>query len=86
MYDLDHIKMSKMSLIKLISDVENGHNRTITIGEKSVTLQEMLSVYIGPITVTFSADDNLVIRLEAVENSDENVSVTASSTQFDERD
>jgi len=86
MSSLDHIKMSKLGLIKLISDVENGRNRIITIGEKSFALQEMLSAHIGPITVTFSSDENLVICLETAENSDGEVSVTTSSTNFDERD
>ena len=86
MSNLDHIKMSKLGLIKLISDVESGISRTIAVGEKNITLQEMMSAYIGPITVTFSADDNLVVCLEAGENGDGLVSVTASSTNFDERD
>ena len=86
MSSLDHIKMSKLGLIKLISDVESGLNRTITVGDKSFALQEMLSAYIGPITVTFSSDENLVICLEMAENSNGSVSVTTSSTQFDERD
>lgn len=85
MSSLDHIKMSKMGLIKLISDVEGGHSRTIAIGEKNVTLHEMLSACIGPITVTFSSDD-LVVRLETINGNDGNVSVSATSTNFDERD
>jgi len=84
MKDLNHIEMSKLDLIRLISDISKGGDviATIVIDGKSIALKKIRKLCIGPMLVIIESDDNKNVEIE--DGSDGLVSVNISDTNYDE--
>lgn len=82
------VAMTKLELIKLISDLSNNkdHTAAVVIDGRTVTLKEVSNLYLGSILAIFESDEGESVSLEITESEDFDGPVLAKilDTKYDE--